>query len=160
VPVLGSTGADAPAALAAGAIALLEDMARLLLHIGQSGQPIPHSHPKEPIMTYTFYDYLDVAPGASPARIDVAYTQLLARFGYGMTEAGQDLSGLIRQIHAAYDVLSNPEKRHRYDADLERAANAADAELKEALDQQVPWVGRIVQEPPSAQLLMCQSLAA
>jgi curved DNA-binding protein CbpA len=89
-------------------------------------------------MTYTYYDFLDLAPGASTARIDAAYAQILERFGYGVTDAGQDLSGLVRQIHAAYEVLSDPDKRERYDADLERAARAADLELKEALDQAAP----------------------
>lgn len=111
-------------------------------------------------MIYTYYDYLDVAPGASPARIDVAYGQILSRFGIGSADAGQDLSGLIRQIHAAYDVLSNPEKRQRYDAELDRAAQAADAELKETLDRKLQRAPRVVQEPSPALLDACRSLAA
>ena len=67
-------------------------------------------------MTYTYYDYLDLAPGASPARIEAAYAAVLERFQYGATEAGQDLSGLVRMIHAAYDVLSSPDRRRNYDA--------------------------------------------
>jgi DnaJ-class molecular chaperone len=114
----------------------------------------------EPTMIYTYYDYLDVAPGASPTRIDVAYAQILNRFGIGSADAGQDLSGLIRQIHAAYDVLSNPEKRQRYDADLERAAREADAELKETLDRKPRCAPRVVQEPSPAMLGAYGSLAA
>ncbi|MBK7791230.1 MAG: DnaJ domain-containing protein [Betaproteobacteria bacterium] len=111
-------------------------------------------------MTYTYYDFLDLAPGASTARIDAAYAQILERFGYGVTDAGQDLSGLVRQIHAAYEVLSDPDKRERYDADLERAARAADLELKEALDQAAPWQPRLAQDLPSAMVSTYQSLAA
>lgn len=111
-------------------------------------------------MNYTYYDYLDVAPGASPARIDAAYAQILERFGYGVTDAGQDLSGLVRQIHAAYEVLSNPEKRERYDADLERAARAADIELKEVLDRSSHWTPRFAQDVPQAIFRSYQSLAA
>ena len=40
---------------------------------------------------------------------------MLERFQYGATEAGQDLSGLVRMIHAAYEVLSRPESRRSYD---------------------------------------------
>ena len=60
-------------------------------------------------MNYTHYDYLELAPGATSNRIEAAYAALLERFQYGMTDAGQDLSGLVRMIHAAYDVLSDPE---------------------------------------------------
>jgi DnaJ-class molecular chaperone len=111
-------------------------------------------------MTYTYYDYLDIPPGASPARVEAAYAQVLERFGYGVTEAGQDLSGLVRQIHAAYEVLSDREKRELYDADLERAARAADLELKEALDRAAPWTSRLAQDIPAALFRTYQSLAA
>ena len=59
-------------------------------------------------MTYTHYDYLDLAPGASSARIEAAYAAVLERFQYGATDASQDMSGLVRMIHAAYEVLSSP----------------------------------------------------
>ena len=111
-------------------------------------------------MTYTHYDYLDLAPGASPARIEAAYAQVLERFGYGTTDAGQDMSGLVREIHAAYDILSNPESRQRYDAELERAARAADLELKEMLDHATPWHQRVAQDAPPALERACRSLAA
>lgn len=111
-------------------------------------------------MNYTYYDYLDIAPGASPARIDAAYAQILERFGYGVSDSGQDLAGLVREIHAAYEVLSNPAKRQRYDAELERAARIADIELKEALDQGVPRSTRVAQDIPASMLQAYQSLAA
>ena len=111
-------------------------------------------------MSYTYYDYLEIAPGAPPARIEAAYAQILERFGYGVSESGQDLSNLVRLIHAAYDVLSNPEARHRYDAQLEREAVAADAELKGLLDQQAPWPARRVQDVPLALASAITSLAA
>jgi DnaJ-class molecular chaperone len=111
-------------------------------------------------MNYTYYDYLDIAPGASPARIDAAYAHVLERFGYGVSDSGQDLSGLVREIHAAYEVLSNPAKRQCYDAELERAARIADIELKEALDQGVPRNTRVVQDIPASMLQAYQSLAA
>lgn len=111
-------------------------------------------------MNFTFYDYLEIAPGSSAARIDAAYAHILERFGYGHTEAGQDLSGLVRKIHAAYEVLSDPAKRERYDAELQREARAADRELKEALDRKFERPHRIVQEVPVALRGNVDTLAA
>ena len=97
-------------------------------------------------MDYTHYDWLDLAPGASPSRIDAAYTKLLERFGYGMTDAGQDLSGMVRLIHAAYETLSDPQARSAYDARLAQEAAMADAELKAALDREAVRPSRQLQE--------------
>jgi DnaJ-class molecular chaperone len=90
---------------------------------------------EEAAVGYTYYDYLEIAPGATPARIESAYLLLVERLGYGTTDAGQDTSGLVAMIHSAYTVLSNPETRDRYDATLVREAAMADAELKATLDQ-------------------------
>jgi DnaJ-class molecular chaperone len=109
---------------------------------------------------YTYYDYLDLAPGASSARIETAYAQLLERFGYGTTDAGQDLSGLVRMVHAAYEVLSNPDARREYDAGLDQEAAMADAELKAALDQQPKWPQRHVQDVPVPLESALRALAA
>ena len=69
-------------------------------------------------MNYTHYDYLELPPGSSPARIEAAYAKLLERFGYGRSEAGQDMAGLVRMIHAAYDVLHDDAARAAYDRTL------------------------------------------
>ena len=111
-------------------------------------------------MNYTHYDYLELAPGASAARIEAAYAQLLERFGYGVTEAGQDLSGLVRMIHAAYEVLSDPHSRRAYDRELDQEAAMADAELKAALDQQSKWQPRHSQDVPAPLHNMLRALAA
>ena len=111
-------------------------------------------------MTYTHYDYLDLAPGASPARIEAAYAAVLDRFQYGATDAGQDLSGLVRMIHAAYEVLSCPELRRSYDAQLAELAEQADAELKTTLDAQPAQGTRLVQDVPAALRSVITSLAA
>jgi molecular chaperone DnaJ len=99
-------------------------------------------------VNYTHYDYLELAPGASRARIEAAYAALLERFQFGMTDAGQDLSGLVRMIHAAYEVLSDPDRRRSYDAELAQAAARADAELKHALDAQAGLPRRVQDAPP------------
>jgi len=101
-------------------------------------------------VNYTHYDFLDLAPGAPSARIEAAYAQVMERFQYGgVTDAGQDLSGLVRLIHAAYEVLSNADTRRAYDAKLAREAAAADAELKSALDAMPPLPLRRVQDVPA-----------
>ena len=111
-------------------------------------------------MTYTYYDYLELAPGASPTRIEAAYVGLLERFGYGTTDAGQDMSGLLRLVQTAYDVLSNPDARQSYDAVLAQEASMADAELKASLDQQGTGMQRRVQNPPAALQSVLSAAAA
>ncbi|MCC7325423.1 MAG: hypothetical protein IT521_01280 [Burkholderiales bacterium] len=111
-------------------------------------------------MNYTYYDYLDLAPGATPARIEAAYAAVLERFQYGATDAGQDLSGLVRMIHAAYEVLSSAERKRLYDAELAREAASADAELKSTLDAQPVAGTRFVQDVPAPLRAMFAPLAA
>ena len=111
-------------------------------------------------MTYTYYDYLDLAPGACPARIEAAYASVLERFQFGASDSGQDLSQLVRMIHAAYEVLSSPESRKGYDAELAREAAAADEELKSTLDAQPGLMTRRVQAVPAPLNAVFASLAA
>jgi len=111
-------------------------------------------------VSYTYYDYLDLPPGASPVQIEANYVALLERFGYGTTDAGQDMSGLVRLIHAAYETLSNIEARRRYDAELQQESAMADAELKATLDQQATATTRRVQNPPAGLRNALASVAA
>jgi molecular chaperone DnaJ len=111
-------------------------------------------------LNYTHYDYLELAPGASAQRIEAAYCALLERFQYGHTEAGQDLSGLVRMIHAAYAVLSDPEQRRVYDQQLALEAQAADAELQSQLDAAALTGFTRVQQVPETLLATLPELAA
>ena len=111
-------------------------------------------------MNYTHYDYLELAPGASRARVEAAYASLLERFQYGSTDAGQDLSGLVRMIHAAYDILSDPDRRRAYDQELAQAAARADHELKLALDAQAAPASRRVQDVPPGLATVAAKMAA
>lgn len=79
-------------------------------------------------MLYTYYDYLDLPPGASPARIEAAYQTIKQRLDAHADET------LVRLIHEAHALLSDPEQRHVYDEALERTAAEADLELKAMLD--------------------------
>ncbi|HXU66748.1 MAG TPA: DnaJ domain-containing protein [Casimicrobiaceae bacterium] len=112
------------------------------------------------MVNYTHYDYLELAPGASAQRIEAAYCALLERFQYGHTEAGQDLSGLVRMIHAAHAVLSDPEQRRVYDEQLTREAQAADAELQSQLDAAALTGFTRVQQVPETLLATLPELAA
>ena len=110
-------------------------------------------------MIYTHYDYLEIAPGAPRERIEAAYARVLERFNDGMTPTGQDLSGLVRMIHSAYQVLADPERRQVYDAQLAREAEQADAELKAVLDRQIA-LPRRVQDVPAPLNAAFAALAA
>ena len=105
-------------------------------------------------MDYTHYDFLDLPPGASPARIEAAYQTIKQRFN------GPSDDQLVRMIHEAYAVLSNPERRQAYDGELERIAAAADAELKAALDAQGARQSRRVQDVPMPLLTAVRAWAA
>ena len=94
-------------------------------------------------MLYTHYDYLELPPGASSTRIEAAYRTIKQRLNGDTDEA------LIRLIHEAYAVLSDPKQRRGYDEALERAAEEADAELKTFLDEQGARITRHVQEVPA-----------
>lgn len=111
-------------------------------------------------MNYTHYDYLELPPGASPARIEAAYAQLIERFERSSAEASQDLPALVRLIHAAYEVLRNDESRKSYDSVLDAEARQADLELKAELDSQVPRRYRRVQDVPEPLNAAFSSLAA
>ena len=100
-------------------------------------------------VSYTFYDYLELAQDATPARIEAAYLGLLERFGYGMTDAGQDMSNRVAMIHAAYNILANPDARAGYDVTLAREAAMADAELKATLDRQDAGTRFRGEDPPA-----------
>jgi DnaJ-class molecular chaperone len=105
-------------------------------------------------MDYTHYDFLDLPPGASPARIEAAYQTIKQRLN------GHSDEQMIRMIHEAYTVLSDSEQRQRYDAELQTIADAADAELKNALDTQGARPGRRVQDVPMPLLTAVSAWAA
>ena len=65
---------------------------------------------------YTHYDFLDLPPGASMARIEAAYQTIKQRLN------GHSDEQMIRMIHEAYTILSDAEQRQRYDAELQRIA--------------------------------------
>ena len=63
----------------------------------------------------TLYETLEVSPHASAAVIRAAY-RCLAQFNHPDKKSGSDAASERQtQINQAYSVLSDPEKRRRYD---------------------------------------------
>jgi DnaJ-class molecular chaperone len=102
---------------------------------------------------YTHYDYLDLAPGASQARIEAAY-QMLRQRTQEWTPA------MLRMIDDAYRILSDSPRRHAYDRELQRIADEADAELKSTLDAHANQLPRRVQDVPAPLLAVMTAWAA
>jgi DnaJ-class molecular chaperone len=103
---------------------------------------------------YTHYDFLDLPPGASTARIEAAYQTIKQRLN------GHSDEQMIRMIHEAYTILSDADQRQRYDAELQRIAAVADAELKNALDKQSTRPARRVQDVPMPLITAVSAWAA
>jgi curved DNA-binding protein CbpA len=66
------------------------------------------------------YEILEVSPKASQEVIQAAY-RVLARNAHPDRNTGAEAEQRIRQINAAYEVLSEPAQRARYDLELARA---------------------------------------
>jgi curved DNA-binding protein CbpA len=68
----------------------------------------------------TLYETLELPKTAKPEQIKRAYRVLVKRFHPDLFPSGSNAQSeaevRIRQINAAYGVLSNPEKRSAYDA--------------------------------------------
>jgi DnaJ-class molecular chaperone len=111
-------------------------------------------------VNYTHYDFLEVPPGASAERIDIAYAQLLKRLKNGQDAERGDMSSLLLRIHVAYDVLHNDASRKAYDELLARDAAIADDELKLDLDRKSIPPARHVQEDPYTLNAAFMALAA
>lgn len=69
----------------------------------------------------TLYDLLEVSPNASPEVIKAAYRQLALKYHPDQqpdARARQQAEERMKQINAAYDVLSDPVRRAEYDRQL------------------------------------------
>jgi hypothetical protein len=79
------------------------------------GVPEPHPH-----KFIDLYELLEVSPHASADVIQAAY-RILARNYHPDVNAGPEAEVRIRQLNAAYRVLSNAQDRARYDLECARA---------------------------------------
>ena len=68
-----------------------------------------------------FYELLQVSPRATPDVIQAAY-RVLSRSYHPDISRDPNAGQLMRQLNAAYDVLSDPEGRAKYDARTARSA--------------------------------------
>ena len=105
-------------------------------------------------MDYTHYDYLELPPGASAARIEAAYQTIRQRMN------GQADPTLLSMVQQAYIVLSDTKLRLAYDEHLQRIADEADLELKTVLDEHATRIPRRVQDVPAPLIAVVSAWAA
>ena len=70
-------------------------------------------------MDSDLYDILQVAPHAEPEVIEAAYKRLARKYHPDVNRAA-DASERMRALNQAYEILSNPTERARYDTKRER----------------------------------------
>ncbi len=71
----------------------------------------------------SLYDLLQVSPRAHPQVIQAAY-RVLARTYHPDVSSDPEAVERIRELNAAYEVLSDPARRAVYDAECARSASA------------------------------------
>jgi len=62
-----------------------------------------------------YYAVLGLGPGASPAEIKRAYRRLSRRYHPGLNPGDRQAEALFERITEAYETLSDPDRRRRYD---------------------------------------------
>ncbi len=92
------------------------------------------------------YETLRLDRHASPQRVRLAYRRMAQRFHPDKNQGRGDAAVVMAQINAAYAVLSDPEKRAAYDAQLQQPGPAAaaphrGAAMAAALQDQFGWAG-------------------
>ena len=63
----------------------------------------------------SYYDILSVSNDASEKEIQRAFRRLARKYHPDVNPGGKDASGKFKEINEAYQVLSDPEARMRYD---------------------------------------------
>lgn len=73
----------------------------------------------------TIYDLLDVSEDASKEEIEKAYRRLVLSYRQDSKFSAEENEMLMNKLKMAYDILTNDEKRKKYDSDLakKRAEN-------------------------------------
>ena len=105
-------------------------------------------------MHYTHYDYLELPPGASAARIAAAYQTIRQRMN------GHSDPTLLSMVQQAYIVLSDMKLRRAYDEYIQRISDEADLELKTVLDEHATRLPRRDQDVPAPLVAVISAWAA
>ncbi len=87
----------------------------------------------------TYYKILGVSHTESPSGIRAAYRGLAKRVHPDL--AGEQSASAFREVTEAYDILSDPVRRHEYDRQLTRVEHGESVEIHQAEP------GPIVREP-------------
>jgi hypothetical protein len=69
----------------------------------------------------TYYDVLQVERGASPEKVRTAYRRLAQRYHPDKMPGNANASRAMAAINAAYDVLSDPQRRAEHDTWIRRS---------------------------------------
>ena len=84
----------------------------------------------------TYYDWLEVSPRASKEVIEKAYKALVIKYHPDLQEYNKDnAEELLKKINEAYDVLSDKDKREKYDATLKEDNASGNTISKEDFDK-------------------------
>lgn len=92
------------------------------------------------------YETLRLDRHASPQRVQLAYRRMAQKFHPDKNQGRADAAALMARINAAYDVLSDPQKRAAYDAQMQQPGPAAagprrGTAMAAALQDQFGWAG-------------------
>src|SRR5579884_106731 len=71
-----------------------------------------------PMTSVNYYDLLRVSPKADAEIIQAAYRRLTLRHHPDRAPGYPDAERMMKALNATYEVLSDPECRRRYDADI------------------------------------------
>src|SRR5688572_29552064 len=73
------------------------------------------------VSTATYYDLLKVDRKAAPERVRAAYRSLAQRYHPDKRPGNADAIRVMAALNEAYAVLSDPQKRARYDRSIDGA---------------------------------------